>query len=298
VAANCWVLPAGTLGVSGVTDTEDNVALVTVRVAVPVLPLKAAVMVAVPAATPVARPLLLIVAADVGSEVQVACVVIFWVVESEYVPVAVNCWVFPAAMLAVAGVTAMEDMVAAVTVRVAVPDLPLKVAVMVAEPAALAVARPLLAIVARVVLEELQVTCVVIFWVVESEYVPVAVNCWVLATAMLAVAGVTAIEDNVTAAVTVRVAVPDLPLKAAVMVAVPAALAVARPLLTIVATVVLDEDQVTWVVISRVDESEYVPVAVNCWVVPTALLGLAGVTAIEDKVAAVTVRFVVSDLPP
>ena len=40
------------------------------------------------------------------------------------------------------------------------------------------------------------------------------------------------------------------------------------------------------------------PEAVNCWVAPTALLAVAGVTAIEDKVAAVTVRFVVSDLPP
>ena len=56
-------------------------------------------MVAVPAATPVARPLLLTVAADVVDEVQVTCVVIFWVVWSEYVPVAVNCWVTPAAML-------------------------------------------------------------------------------------------------------------------------------------------------------------------------------------------------------
>ena len=60
----------------------------------------------------------------------------------------------------------------------------------------------------RRMLDEVQVTCVVIFWVDPSEYVPVAVNCWVIPTAMLAVAGVTAIEDNVTAAVTVRVAVP------------------------------------------------------------------------------------------
>jgi hypothetical protein len=150
---------------------------VTVRVAVPEILLKAAVMVEEPAATPVASPLLLTVAVDVLDEVQVTCEVISWVVESEYVPVAVNCWVAPAAMLAVAGVTAIEDRVAAVTVRVADPDLPLKVAVMVAEPAALAVARPLLLTVAVVVLEELQVTCEVIVWVVESEYVPVATNC-------------------------------------------------------------------------------------------------------------------------
>jgi len=227
-------------------------------------------MVEEPAATPVARPLLATVAAVVLDEVQVTCVVIVWVVESEYVPVAVNCWVVPATLLAVAGVTAIEDRVAAVTVRAAVPVLPLKVAVMVTAPAALAVARPLLATVALVVLDEVQVTCVVIFWVVESEYVPVAVNCWVLPTGTLAVAGVTAMEDNVAAAVTVRVAVPVLPLKAAVMVAEPAALAVARPLLATVAVVVLDEVQVTCVVISRVVPSEYVPLAENCWVAPTA----------------------------
>ena len=54
-------------------------AAVTVRVAVPVLPLKVAVMVEEPAATPVARPLLTIVATDVVPELQVTCVVIFWV---------------------------------------------------------------------------------------------------------------------------------------------------------------------------------------------------------------------------
>ena len=53
---------------------------VTVRAAVPVLPLKAAVMVEEPAATPVARPPLLTVAVGVLDEVQVTCVVIFWVV--------------------------------------------------------------------------------------------------------------------------------------------------------------------------------------------------------------------------
>ena len=71
------------LGLAGVTDMDDKVAVVTVRVAVPVFPLKVAVTVAVPAATPAARPLLLIVATDVGNALQVTCVVISWVVESE-----------------------------------------------------------------------------------------------------------------------------------------------------------------------------------------------------------------------
>ena len=149
----------------------------------------------------------------------------------------------------------MEDKVAAVTVRVAVPDLPLKAAVIVAVPAALAVASPLLATVAVVVLEELQVTCVVMSWFVPSEYEPEAENCWVFPAGTPAVAGVTAMEDRV-AAVTVTVAVPQIAPKVAVMVAVPAALAVANPLLTIVAVVVLDELQVTWAVMSRFVPSE------------------------------------------
>ena len=46
-----------------------------------------------PAATAVARPLLLTVAASVLDEVQVTCVVISWLVPSEYAPEAANCWV-------------------------------------------------------------------------------------------------------------------------------------------------------------------------------------------------------------
>ena len=127
---------------------------------------------------------------------------------------------------------------------------------------------------------------------------PVAANCWVAPTVLLAVAGVTAMEDKVGAAVTVRVVLPWTLPEVARMVTEPVALAVARPLLLMVALDVLDELQVTWAVISRVVPSEYVPAAANCWVAPTALLGLAGVTVIEVKVAALTVRVVVSEILP
>jgi len=91
------------------------------------------------------------------------------------------------------------------------------------------------------------------------------------------VAGVTAIEDKV-AAVTVRVVVSvNVPL-VAVMVVVPAAMVVTRPLVLIVATAVLDEVQVTCVDISRLVPSEYVPVTANCWVLPAGTLGVSGVT--------------------
>ena len=80
-------------------------------------------------------------------------------------------------MLGLAGVTVTEDRIAGVTVRVVFPEIFPEVAVMVAEPAATAVARPLLLTVATDVLDELQVTCVVISWVVPSEYAPEAANC-------------------------------------------------------------------------------------------------------------------------
>ncbi len=103
------------------------------------------------------------------------------------------------------------------------------------------------------------------------EKVPVAVNCCVVPRAMLGVAGVTAMDASV-ALVTVKVAVPDMSPEVAVMVVVPAATDAARPALLIVATAVSDELHVADAVKSCVVLSEYVPVAVNCCVVPRAML--------------------------
>ena len=61
-----------------------------------------AVMIAVPAATAVTRPLLLTVATDGFDELQVTCVVISLIVPYEYLPMAVNCWVTPAGMIRLA----------------------------------------------------------------------------------------------------------------------------------------------------------------------------------------------------
>jgi hypothetical protein len=83
-------------------------------------------------------------------------------------------------MLGLAGVTARDTSVAGVTVRVVDPERPPDVAVMVVEPAVTEVASPLdpdaLLMVATAAAEEPQVTVVVRFCVVPSEYVPVAVN--------------------------------------------------------------------------------------------------------------------------
>jgi hypothetical protein len=142
---------------------------VTVRAVFPEILGEAAVMVAVPAATAVASPLLSTIATGVLDEAQVTCVVISWVVPSAYVPEAVNCPVFPAGTLGLAGVTDTEDRVAGVTVRVVFFAILPEAAVMVVVPAATAVASPLLLTVAIEVLDEVQVTRVDISWVVPSE---------------------------------------------------------------------------------------------------------------------------------
>ncbi len=96
--------------------------------------------------------------------------------------------------------------------------------------------------------------------------------------------------------VTVRVVFPEILPEVAVMVAEPAAMAVARPLLFTVAADVLDEVQVTWLVISWLVPSEYVPEAANCLVFPAGMLGLPGVMDMEDRVAEGTVRVALPEI--
>jgi hypothetical protein len=226
----------------------------TVRRVLPAIVPEVAVMVAVPPATAAARPPLLTVAAALFDELQVTCVVISWLVPSEYAPEAANCWVNPTWILGLAGMTNMEERVAEVTVKVVLPDLVPEAAVMVAVPAAMVVAKPLPSTVANDVWEELQVTCAVISWLVPSEYMPKAANCRVTPAGRVGLAGVTDMKDRV-ADVTVRVAltevvVPEVSVEAAVMVVVPGAMAVAKPLPSTVATAGSDEFQVTCGLIS------------------------------------------------
>ena len=82
-----------------------------------------------------------------------------------------------------------------------------------------------------------------------------AVNCWVSPLATLGLAGVTAIDWS-TAAVTVSTVEPLTPPSVALIVEVPVATAVARPAAVIVATEVVAEAQVTWLVRFCVELSE------------------------------------------
>jgi hypothetical protein len=84
-----------------------------------------------------------------------------------------------------------------------------------------------------------------------------------------------------------------------VIVAKPVPAVAAKPLepniLLTLATLVEDDFQVTDVVISWVELSVYVPSAINCFVVPLAILGLLGVTEIDTSAAGVTVSLVLPD---
>ena len=144
-----------------------------------------AVIVVEPAATGVTSPIesaaLLIAATDVEDEPQVTVEVRFCVEPSEYVPVAVNCWVVPRAMLGLVGVIATETSVAGFTVSVVDPDSEPDVAVIVVEPVATGVTSPAEPVVLLMPAiddaDELHATSAVRSWVVLSEKVPVAINC-------------------------------------------------------------------------------------------------------------------------
>jgi len=68
---NCCVRPLAIEGFTGVTAMDCSVAAVTVRVVEPVTPLSVALISEVPVFTPVARPLLVIVATVVVPDDQV-----------------------------------------------------------------------------------------------------------------------------------------------------------------------------------------------------------------------------------
>ena len=160
------------------------------------------------------------------------------------------------------------------TVRVPDPLTPLAVAEMCAEPWLTAVASPLLFTVAIGVASELQVK-VTPLMTFPWESLATAVNCWVCPTWIVAVGGETV--TLATGGFTVRVAVPFTLLVVAVMCAVPCATAVASPLLFTVAIGVVSELQVK-VTPLMMFPLESLATAVNCWVFPTMMEAVAGVT--------------------
>jgi hypothetical protein len=178
-------------------------------------------------------------------------------------------------------------------VSVVDPEMPVKVALMVVWPAAAAEVIPAALMVATAVSEEFQAARLVRSWVALFDKVPVAVNCRVVPTMLVTFAGVTAMETN---AADVNATEPDTFPEVAVMVAEPAAIAVTAPFepsaLLTEAAPPFDELHTTDAVRFRKEPSENEPAAVNCVVVPEAILAFDGVTVMEVRVTGV------DSLPP
>ena len=127
-----------------------------------------------------------------------------------------------------------------------------------------------------------------------------AVNCSVVPlglTDILGFTGDTAMDCRV-AAVTVRVVEPETAPEVALMDVCPTASADASPETLTVAFDGSDELHVTVAVRSWMLLSEKIPVAVNCRIVPFAMLGLCGVTSMDCSVAAVTDKSVEPEIAP
>ena len=236
----------------GVTARDARFAALTVTARLPVIALAVAVIVELPSFKPVASPLT-VIGATLGEEETHATVpVMSCVVESENVPVAVNCCCTPRGIVVPPGcVTAMETSVALLTVSIAVAEVEpvavAPVAVMVTVPAATPIAVPcvgvVLLIVAFVLSDELHVTLLVTFFTLPSVKVPIAVKEVAVVAAICIEGGLTTNDTNVTG--TVKTVDPLIPPEPAEMVVVPLATLVANPPVLMVAVAGVDELHVT-----------------------------------------------------
>jgi len=269
LAVNACDWPVAIDAVAGVTTMEVSNAEVTVAIAEPDLAPIVAVMVELPAATPVTNPDESTVANEVLAELHVAWLVTSLEVPSLYTPMADSCLLCPDAIVNANGETVIDTSEGAFTTTFPVPSTPPKYADTVTEPALIAVRRPWPFTTATVASEEYHVTWVVTDWVELSEYTPVAVSCSVPPAASDG-EGVPTLIDCRTAVVTVTLDVPVTEFIAAVTVTVPAFSAVSIPELLTVAIVESELCHVTWLVIAWVLLSEYVPCAVSCSLEPAA----------------------------
>jgi hypothetical protein len=292
VAANCCVLPTAAVGAKGVTARETSVPVPTVSVVVPVTPEADAEMVTVPPFLPWVSPEPRIEAIFGLEDFHETPLRFVAVLPSLNVPVALNLMEVPRAIRGFAGLMLMETRRAVETVSPVDPLIAPKSALIVLLPVATLVSRPWLLMVAAAGFEEVQTTEAVTSCVLLSLNVPVALNCFVVPTAMVEFAGVTAIEIKVAPEI-VSDAVPLTDPALAVIVATPVPTLVARPVESTVAMEEDEEDQVNdWS--HCVLPSSKFPTAVNCCVVPSAMDGVAGVTEIEMRCAATTVKVVLS----
>ena len=177
------------------------------RVAEPVTAPDVDAIVVTPGETLVAKPAPVTVATAVAVEVHATPEVSICELLSVNVPIAVNCCVFPGRIEGLAGVTAIDTSVGAVTVRVVDTVTEPEAAPILVLPCASVVASPELPIVATAVFEELHATEPVRSRALPSVKVPVAENCFVRPATIEGFAGVMLI-DTTAAGDTVRFVEP------------------------------------------------------------------------------------------
>lgn len=172
IAVNEIFVPCAIVGLPGVMLSDLRLAAFTVKGALPVTPVSVAEMVVLPILSAVARPLTVIEATPGDEDFQATTPVMSCVLESENVPVAVNCCAMPMGTSALDGLTAMDVTVAEVTVSVVEPVIDPDVAVIDVVPALSAFASPCvgfeLLMVATAVFDEAHVTLLVMFCVLPS----------------------------------------------------------------------------------------------------------------------------------
>jgi hypothetical protein len=291
-AANCCVLPALHVGFAGETASDCNVPVPIVSTVVPCNPEADTVIVTDPAFFPWAIPVERIEARFGFEDFHVTPARLPPVLPSLKVPRATNLIEVRTTILGFAGLMVIPTRCAVDTVNPVEPLTVPKAAAIVVLPGATLVARPVLLIVAAAGLEELHTTDPETSCVLLSLNEPVAVNCRVVPVAIVAFAGVTVSETKL-APVTVSDAIPLTDPDATVMVAVPVPRLVANPFESTVATALDPEDHVTDVN-GCVLPSSKLPTALNCCVVPSAIVASAGLTEIEVRCAATTVNKVLS----
>jgi hypothetical protein len=207
----------------------------------------------------------------------------------------VNCCVVPRAIVGACGLIAIDTSAAGFTTKVAVALMAPELMPIVVVPVPSVLASPavsaVLLIVATLATVELQCPLCVKSCVVPSVNVPVAVNCWVVPSATVEVCGLIAIDTRAAGVTVSSVDALTAP-EVAVIVAEPMLTLCASPAVLIVAVEGVSENHVAVPVRFCVVPSVNVPVAVNCWLVPFAIDGAAGVTAIDTSAAVLTVSFV------
>jgi hypothetical protein len=192
------------------------------------------------------------------------------------------------------GVTCTDATGPGVTVRVAEPDLPSLVAVIVVVPTSSPVATPVVDTVATVGSLDAQVTVRPVSTLPFASF-NVAVKFVVAPLETLVVAGAT-VTVATGARVTVTVADPDFPSLVAVMVAVPGVTPVTTPVLETVAIAVALDAHVTTRLVTTVPLTS-LTTAVSVVVPRTTTVGFAGDTVTLPTGAIITVTDAVPDFP-